>query len=44
MDSSSACEKNKDGSCGGKHKKSLLKTLDKTLLLNGSIWLYNKWR
>ena len=30
MDSSSVCEKNKDGMCGEKHKKkSLLKTLGK---------------
>ena len=31
------CEKNKDGMCGGKLKKSLLNTLDKTSLLIGNI-------
>ena len=44
MDSSSVCEKNKDGNGGEKLKEITLKTLDKTLLLNGSIWLKYKWR
>ena len=37
MDSSSDCEKNKDGSCGGKHKKI---TFEKLLINSPFEWKY----
>ena len=38
------CEKTRIEKVEENSRKSLFKTLDKTLLLNGSIWLKCKWR